>query len=300
MTAPDLRLPRTPSRPNNPLSAALHLRQPLGIGPSPAKWQRQISTRWHRRIFRHITRMLDRGQPADLGSPEEPGGQQRGRTYRRPGLPGRNRQQHPQRRQRSGAMRRLSRSAQFCGSWWQPLMGISADAVNPAKAQVMELLEKASGLVMGLAGARQAGREPQSIDELLPGVLETLEQRTEKRGQIAGLPTGFRDLDRATCGLHPGDLYLSLPGARRWANRPWPQILRRTWRSMAGRRLLRQSGNVSPPACRKGRLPALEAWTRKRCDPARFPMMTTPRFRHHWPDCIRSTLSLLTIELEQG
>lgn len=83
---------------------------------------------------------------------------------------------------------------------------ISADAMNPAGRGVMELLEKASSMVMGLAGARHAGREPQSIDELLPGVLETLERRTEKRGQIAGLPTGFGDLDRATCGLHPGEL----------------------------------------------------------------------------------------------
>jgi replicative DNA helicase len=69
-------------------------------------------------------------------------------------------------------------------------------------------VEQVTGLVMGLADTRYAGREPQSIGELLPGVLEALEQRTERRGQIAGLPTGFRDLDRLTCGLHPGDLVI--------------------------------------------------------------------------------------------
>ncbi|EKE17225.1 MAG: hypothetical protein ACD_10C00559G0004, partial [uncultured bacterium] len=80
----------------------------------------------------------------------------------------------------------------------------AASAVGDAGA----LVEQVTGLVMGLADTRHAGREPQSIGELLPGVLEALEQRTEKRGQIAGLPTGFRDLDRLTCGLHPGDLVI--------------------------------------------------------------------------------------------
>lgn len=70
------------------------------------------------------------------------------------------------------------------------------------------LVEQATGMVMALANARDAGDEPKPIGELLPGVLDALEARMEHGGEVSGLSTGFEDLDRQTCGLQPGDLII--------------------------------------------------------------------------------------------
>jgi len=162
----------------------------------------------HRRIFRHIVRMLDRGQPADAvtvaesldvaGESEHTGGL----AYL--GELANNTPSAANIRRYAEIVRerRLRRDVLSMG---QQVIELAQAA---GSGDTASLLEEVTGLAMGLADTRHAGREPQSIDELLPGVLEALEQRTQKRGQISGLPTGFRDLDQLTCGLHPGDLII--------------------------------------------------------------------------------------------
>jgi replicative DNA helicase len=84
---------------------------------------------------------------------------------------------------------------------------IAALAAAPVHAgDTAGLLDDATRMVMALADARHTGREPQTIGELLPGVLEELETRAEHGGEVSGLRTGFVDLDRLTCGLQAGDL----------------------------------------------------------------------------------------------
>ncbi len=83
---------------------------------------------------------------------------------------------------------------------------ISELANEPGEAST--LVEQATGLTMALADTREAGQDPKAIGELLPGVLEALEARMEHGGAVSGLATGFEDLDRQTCGLHPGDLII--------------------------------------------------------------------------------------------
>ncbi len=161
----------------------------------------------HRRIFRHITRMLDRGQPADVvtiaESLEDSNEAELTGGLAYLGELANNTPSAANIRRYAEIVRerRTRRDVLAIG---HRIADLAASAVGDAGA----LVEQVTGLVMGLADTRHAGREPQSIGELLPGVLEALEQRTEKRGQIAGLPTGFRDLDRLTCGLHPGDLVI--------------------------------------------------------------------------------------------
>lgn len=70
------------------------------------------------------------------------------------------------------------------------------------------LVERATALTMALADARDAGQDPKSIGELLPGLLDALEARMEHGGAVSGLSTGFEDLDRQTCGLQDGDLII--------------------------------------------------------------------------------------------
>ena len=65
--------------------------------------------------------------------------------------------------------------------------------------------DKAAGIVMSLAEQR-GSKEPVAISDLMGNVLDTLQKRIDAGGSISGLSTGFVDLDRATTGLHPGNL----------------------------------------------------------------------------------------------
>lgn len=82
-----------------------------------------------------------------------------------------------------------------------------AELANEAGAPAL-LIERATSLTMALADVREAGQDPMSIGELLPGVLNALEARMEHGGAVSGLATGFEELDRQTCGLQPGDLII--------------------------------------------------------------------------------------------
>ena len=161
----------------------------------------------HRRIFRHITRMLDRGQPADVVTVAE-SLEDSNEAELTGGLAylGEIANNTPSAAniRRYAEIVRERRTRRDVLAIGHRIADLAASAVGDTGS----LVEQVTGLVMGLADIRHAGREPQSIDELLPGVLEALEQRTQKRGQISGLPTGFRDLDHLTCGLHPGDLVI--------------------------------------------------------------------------------------------
>lgn len=78
-----------------------------------------------------------------------------------------------------------------------------AEAGDPA-----ELVERATGMVMGLADIRTAGRDPVEVGALLRNVLEQLEARSERAGGVSGLSTGFADLDEKTSGCQDGDLII--------------------------------------------------------------------------------------------
>lgn len=161
----------------------------------------------HRRIFRHITRMLDRGQPADVVTVAE-SLEDSNEAELTGGLAylGEIANNTPSAAniRRYAEIVRERRTRRDVLAIGHRIADLAASAVGDTSA----LVEQVTGLVMGLADTNHAGREPQSIDELLPDVLDALEKRTEKRGQISGLPTGFRDLDYLTCGLHPGDLVI--------------------------------------------------------------------------------------------
>lgn len=49
---------------------------------------------------------------------------------------------------------------------------------------------------------------PRSIKDILPNVVNALDERFHADGTIIGLPTGFKDLDEMTAGLQKGDLII--------------------------------------------------------------------------------------------
>ena len=75
--------------------------------------------------------------------------------------------------------------------------------------ETAEKIDEAQALVMAVAEqGRRAGTGPRAARDLVPGVIEVLDERAAAGGTIHGLPTGWIDLDRQTAGLHPGDLVI--------------------------------------------------------------------------------------------
>jgi replicative DNA helicase len=74
------------------------------------------------------------------------------------------------------------------------------------EGETREKLEKAQGLLAGIADERSEG--PKLAKELLSEFVDELDKRFHRDGKITGLPTGFLDLDEKTNGLQPGDLVI--------------------------------------------------------------------------------------------
>lgn len=87
-------------------------------------------------------------------------------------------------------------------------LGQEIMALADEPGETSSLIEQATGKAMAIADQREAGDDPKEVGELLRGVLSELERRSEMKGGVTGLSTGFVDLDDATCGLQAGDLIL--------------------------------------------------------------------------------------------
>lgn len=74
--------------------------------------------------------------------------------------------------------------------------GSSRDALDKAQGEIMALVENAPT------------RGPRRASAILPDVIDWMEYRTSKAGELTGLSTGFVDLDRKTQGLHPQQLII--------------------------------------------------------------------------------------------
>lgn len=160
----------------------------------------------HRLIFSSVSSLLDRGMPADVltvydalqasGDDEASGGL---------GYLNAIAQNVPSTAniRRYAEIVREHRIRRDLAAVGQQIAELANEAGTPAL-----LIERATSLTMALADVREAGQDPMSIGELLPGVLNALEARMEHGGAVSGLATGFEELDRQTCGLQPGDLII--------------------------------------------------------------------------------------------
>ncbi|WP_308387615.1 replicative DNA helicase [Acidithiobacillus sp. AMEEHan] len=82
-------------------------------------------------------------------------------------------------------------------------------AYRPEGREARLLLDEAERKIFELAqGEDRGGAHFQQIKEVLPAVIDRIEQIAKERKQITGLPTGFVDLDEKTSGLHPGQLVI--------------------------------------------------------------------------------------------
>lgn len=71
------------------------------------------------------------------------------------------------------------------------------DLVDRAESRVFEIAEK---------GSRGRFEGAVSVQTLMPGLIDQIDEWHANPGGLRGLPTGFDDFDRKTGGLRPGDL----------------------------------------------------------------------------------------------
>lgn len=158
----------------------------------------------HQTIFKTIAGLLDRGEPADVVTVSdaiERGGQSAqtgGLAY-------------------LGELAANTPSAANIRSYARSVIDTKTrrdmiqagqrviDLAHDKNLDAIGRSDKAAGIVMSLTEQR-GSKEPVAVSDLMGNVLDTLQKRVDAGGSISGLSTGFVDLDKATTGLHPGNL----------------------------------------------------------------------------------------------
>ncbi|HEU0276671.1 MAG TPA: replicative DNA helicase [Rhodanobacteraceae bacterium] len=86
---------------------------------------------------------------------------------------------------------------------------IAGDGFNPGSRATPEILEAAEQRVFKIAEAGARGRRQViPVRESVKDAVQILTERFNNRGQLAGLTTGFKDLDALTTGLQRQDLVI--------------------------------------------------------------------------------------------
>jgi replicative DNA helicase len=165
----------------------------------------------HRRIFRHITRLIEKGRPADVITVDESiksseDKDKVGGLAYLAALTGNTPSAHNIRRyaeivRERAIMRRLVEVG----------TSIADTAFNPMGKEVGQLLDEAESRVFEIAEAGSRGRQGFiEIQPLLTQVMERIDMlyHRDNPSDITGVPTGYTDLDSRTSGLQPGDLVI--------------------------------------------------------------------------------------------
>ena len=85
--------------------------------------------------------------------------------------------------------------------------GIIKDCYSQDK-ELQEILTNAEKAIFDIVMNRQGGEELQPLSTALEQAYRTIEELVKNKGQVAGVPTGFIDLDDTLTGLHPGELII--------------------------------------------------------------------------------------------
>ena len=91
------------------------------------------------------------------------------------------------------------------------LIRASQDIMKDCYSQSRELQEVLSGAersIFDIVMNRQGGEELKPLSEALTIAYQKIEELAKQKGELAGVPTGFIDLDSMLTGLHPGELII--------------------------------------------------------------------------------------------
>src|SRR5690606_20550472 len=165
----------------------------------------------HRRIWRHIARLIEAGKPADVVTVSESieASEDKDKTGG-PAYLGALAQNTPS----ALNIRRyaeLVRERAVQRRLAQVATEIAETALNPAGREVGQLLDEAESRIFQIAetGARR-DEGLQDIKPVLAKVFEKIDHVYHRANpsDVTGVPTGFIDLDRMTAGMQPGDLVI--------------------------------------------------------------------------------------------
>jgi replicative DNA helicase len=163
----------------------------------------------HRRIFRHIARLIEQNRPADVVTvsesieSSEDKDKTGGITYL------------GQLAQNTPSAHNIRRYAELVRerAVMRRLVSVGNEiadsALNPSGKEVGQLLDEAESKVFEIAEAGNRGRDGfKDIHQLLSQVMERVDMlfHRDNPSDITGIPTGFHDIDQKTSGLQEGDL----------------------------------------------------------------------------------------------
>ena len=165
----------------------------------------------HRRIYRHISRLIQMGKPADVVTVDESikGSEDKDKTGGLAYL---------------GALAQSTPSAHNIRRYaeivreravMRKLVEVGTDiadtALNPMGKDVGQILDEAESKVLQIAEAGSRGRQGFiEIQPLLTQVMERIDMlyHRENQSNVTGVPTGYHDLDEKTSGMQEGDLII--------------------------------------------------------------------------------------------
>jgi replicative DNA helicase len=165
----------------------------------------------HRRIYRHVVKLIEAGRPADVVTVSESieSSEDKDRTGG-PAYLGALAQNTPS----SLNIRRyaeLVRERAIQRRLAQVATEIAESALSPSGKEVGQLLDEAESRIfeIGEVGAR-GSQGFKDIKQELARVFQRLDQlyHSDNKSGITGVPTGLIDLDQMTAGLQPGDLII--------------------------------------------------------------------------------------------
>ncbi len=163
----------------------------------------------HRVIFDAIRSLQDRAEPCDVITLSE-ALQARGKIEEAGGLPylGELAQGTPS-SENIAAYADIIRERSITRQLTQVGARIAEIGYNSEGRTVADLLDYAEQQVFDIAERGAKGKKGfQPIDQVLPEVIEQLDQLFNSERSITGLSTGFSDLDEKTAGLQKGDLII--------------------------------------------------------------------------------------------
>src|SRR5882672_2084153 len=165
----------------------------------------------HRRIFRHLSKLIEHAKPADVVTVAESieASEDKDRTGG-PAYLGSLAQNTPS----ALNIRRyaeLVRERSIQRRLIQVATEIAESALAPSGKEVGQMLDEAETRILEVGERGQRGTQGfESIQPVLARVFERIDHlyRQENKSDVTGLPTGFADLDEKTAGLQQGDLVI--------------------------------------------------------------------------------------------
>jgi replicative DNA helicase len=165
----------------------------------------------HRRLWRHIARLIEAGRPADVVTVSESveASEDKDKTGG-PAYLGALAQNTPS----ALNIRRyaeLVRERAVQRRLAQVATGIAEEALNPGGKEVGQLLDEAESRIFQIA--ESGARRDQGLLEIKPVLAKVFERidhlyHRDNQSDVTGVPTGYTRIDQMTSGLQAGDLVI--------------------------------------------------------------------------------------------